>query len=129
MFAWLKTSITQIIDWFAKIFTTVFEFFKDNIKAVIKWVVETIGEVFKAAWDFLKDAVSWVLEQILDIAISAANALDLSALDGFNGAGSLPAEVVNVMQLLGVGTAIGIITAAIGIRLLLQLIPFTRLGS
>ena len=55
--------------------------------------------------------------------------VDLSGLQGFAPAGGLPAEILNVMALCGVGSAVTIITTAIGIRLALQLIPFTRLGS
>ena len=42
---------------------------------------------------------------------------------------SMPEEIINILGLLGVGPACGIIVAAIAIRLVLQLIPFTRLGS
>lgn len=106
----------------------------DWLKGVVEGAYDYAGKVLKAvfmaAWDFLQDAFSWVLDQLLGIAVSAANALDLSALQGHaNDWSIMPAEIVNVMQLSGLAVAIPIVVAAIGIRLVLQLIPFTRLGS
>ena len=66
----------------------------------------------------------------MDIVVSAIDGLPLDTISTNSTAwGSLPGEVLNIMGLLGVGTAVTIISAAIGIRLVLQLIPFTRLGS
>ncbi|MOA59084.1 hypothetical protein D3C78_1836160 [compost metagenome] len=57
-------------------------------------------------------------------------AVDTSGIDASLGAwGAIPAEVLNVLGLLGAGEAVAIIISAIGVRMLLQLIPFTRLGS
>ncbi|MBF5006636.1 DUF2523 family protein [Diaphorobacter caeni] len=105
---WLKTAFDKLFSWFGDIFVA----------------------IFKAAWDFLGDGVCWVLEQLLGVAVSAANALDLSGLQGHASDWSImPPEIVNVMQLSGLSVAVPIVVAAIGIRLILQLIPFTRLGS
>ena len=62
--------------------------------------------------------------------VKAISAIDLSGIQPhLSAAGGLPGEILNIMSLLGVGTCVSIIAAAIGIRLVLQLIPFTRLGS
>lgn len=101
-----------------------------KIVAVLVWFADLFVSIFVAVWDVCKDAFSWCFEQLLDVAISGITALDLSGLDSYAQAGgSLPAALLNILALLGVGTAISIITAAIGIRIVLQLIPFTRLGS
>jgi hypothetical protein len=101
-----------------------------KIAAVLGWIGKLWVAIFVAVWDVCKDAFSWLFEQVLKVAITALEALDLSSISQYTlSAGSLPAEVMNVLSLLGVGTAIGIITAAIGIRLAMQLIPFVRLGS
>jgi hypothetical protein len=56
--------------------------------------------------------------------------IDVSTLASYTGNwGSLPGDIVNIMGLLGFGDAANIIMTAISIRLLLQLIPFVRLGS
>lgn len=104
---WLKGAIVSLVNWFAGLFKN----------------------VFVALWDILKDVFSWLLEQLFDVVIYAVSSIDVSALNNVEGWGSLPSEVINVLGLLGVGAASGVIVAAIGIRLVLQLIPFTRLGS
>lgn len=101
-----------------------------KIASIVEWFGKLFVAVFKAAWDFIRDAVCWPFEQFMDIALGAVQALPLDGLSTQATAwGSLPAEILNVMGLIGVGTAVSIIASAIGIRLVLQLIPFTRLGS
>jgi len=97
---------------------------------IVTWFGKLAVAVFTAAWDFIRDAVCWPFEQIMDIVISAANSLDLSGLSAFTSSwGSLPSEIINILGLLGIGQASAIIGSAIVLRLTLQLIPFTRLGS
>lgn len=101
-----------------------------KISAVVAWIGKLIVAVFVSLADLGKDLLSWLFEQVCKVAVSALSALDLSALtQAAQSAGSLPASIINILGLLGVGTAISIITAAILIRLALQLIPFVRLGS
>jgi len=101
-----------------------------KIVSLAKWFGLLAVAVFLGAWDLLRDLVCWVFEQCLtaaDAAIAGAN-LDGVACWGCGG-GGLPAEIVNMCGLLGVGDAVAVIVGAILIRLVLQLIPFTRLGS
>lgn len=107
MFDWLKQKLTDIVAWFGDMFVA----------------------IFVALWDMLKDIICWLFETLFDLVISALESLDLSALDGFNGWGSLPSEMINILMLMGLHQAIGIVLAAGAIRLILQLIPFVRLGS
>lgn len=101
-----------------------------KIAAAVAWFGDLFVAVFVALWDVVRDLFAWLFEQCLDVAISAVAAIDVSALtSNLNTWGSLPTEVLNVLAVLGVGQAVIIITAAIGIRIVLQLIPFTRLGS
>ena len=102
---------------------------KQALVDMLKWIGELFKDVFKAGWDMVKDAFAWLVEQLLDVVIAAISAIDLSGLDGVKGWRELPSEILNVMGLLGVGEASAIIVSAIGIRLVLQLVPFTRLGS
>ncbi|EJE52903.1 Protein of unknown function (DUF2523) [Acidovorax sp. CF316] len=98
--------------------------------ALAQWFGELGKAVFTALWDLLRDAVCWPFEQIMDIVVTAVSALDLSGLSNYTGTWhTLPAELLNVLALIGVAEASAIIITAIGIRLILQLIPFTRLGS
>lgn len=107
MLNWLKNTILDIIKWFSDIFVA----------------------IFKAIWDLATDMLAWLFEQIMDIVVAAVGAVDLGGLDSYNPQTGFTSEMLNIMGLLGVGEASGIIVVAIGIRLVLQLIPFTRLGS
>lgn len=101
-----------------------------KIAAVLKWIGELWVDIFKALWDWIRDAACWPFEQIMEIVVSAVQALPLDGMQqNLQAWGELPGEVINILGLLGVGEASAIIVAAIGIRLVLQLIPFTRLGS
>lgn len=101
-----------------------------KLVASVAWVGSLFVAVFVSAWDLLKDVFSWLFEQVVKVGISGISSIDVSGLSGFaSSAGTLPANIMNILSLLHVGQAIGIITAAILIRLALQLIPFVRLGS
>ncbi|MFG0673179.1 DUF2523 family protein [Delftia sp. WSY_7] len=129
MLNWLKKTISDFVDWLKSTWTDFVDWIRDTITTLVKFVSDLVVNIFKAIWDMATDLVCWVLDKLLDLVVSAVKALDLSGLQGFAPAGGLPAEILNVMALCGVGSAVAIITTAIGIRIALQLIPFTRLGS
>ena len=104
----------------------------DKIDAVIDWFFELIPRLIEALVLMYKDMFLWCLEQLLSLA--------KGVLDGMTGFDDIiaqaatiwtgvPPEVMTVVQAIGLGTALTIITGAIMIRLVLQLIPFVRLGS
>lgn len=98
-----------------------------NIGAYLLGIAQ---KIMKAAFDVLWDAICWLFDQVLTFAVTLAGTVDVSAFSGAVGAwGSLPSEILNMLGLIGFGYCMGIIFAAIMIRLTLQLIPFTRLGS
>ena len=129
MLNWLKTTIANFVEWLKSTWTDFVDWIKETITTLVKFFSDLVVNIFKAAWDLLTDLVSWVIEQLLGLVVSAVNALDLGGLQGFASGSGLPEEILNVMALCGVGSAVAIITTAIGIRIALQLIPFTRLGS
>ncbi|VTY21833.1 Uncharacterised protein [Xylophilus ampelinus] len=101
-----------------------------KLAAIVAWFGKLAVAVFVAGWDFIRDAACWAFEQVMEVVVSAVGAVDLSSVTGnLQSWGSLPGEILNILGLLGVSQAAGIIVAAIVIRLGLQLIPFTRLGS
>lgn len=101
-----------------------------KVVGVAKFMGLLAVAVFLGGWDFLRDVFAWVVEEFLKGADALLAKLDVGALTTpGSGMGGLPAEVFNVLGLLGIGDCLTIIVAAIGIRLALQLIPFTRLGS
>lgn len=82
-------------------------------------------------YDMLKDVILFIFESFLSIAYLTISGLSsmFSALNVVQYLTMLPPEVQNVMAIVGVNDASVIIVTAIGIRLVLQIIPFTRLGS
>ena len=107
-----------------------FTFLLAKISGLVSWFGALFVSIFVAAWAIGKDLFSWCFDQILKVVVSIISTLDVSALQGYaSAAGSVPASILNILSVLGVGTAISIITAALVIRLTLQLIPFVRLGS
>lgn len=100
-----------------------------KLSALLGWIGDLFIAVFVALWDMVTDLFCWVLEQLLKVVASAVQAIDFGGLATYAQGATLPSEIMNVLGLLGVGTAITIILSAIGIRLALQLIPFVRLGS
>ena len=101
-----------------------------KLVGVTEWFGRLFVAVFTAAWDFVRDALTWPFEQVLDLAKKAIESIDVSGMTTNIGTwGSLPGDVANILGLLGAGTAVTVISSAIAVRLVLQLIPFVRLGS
>ena len=86
---------------------------------------------FAAFWLLGTDLGVWLFEQFMDLSIMILNSLgfDFDALNVTKYMTVLPQETINMMGLIGIGQAMAIIIGAIGVRIVLQLIPFTRLGS
>lgn len=82
-------------------------------------------------FDMLKDLACFLFEAIFSIVHLAISGLGsmLGAMNIIQYFSMLPADVQNIMAIAGVNDASAIIVTAIGVRLILQLIPFTRLGS
>lgn len=97
----------------------------------LDWLLDQLKSFALTIYDILKDFLLF----IVDILMSAGIVL----LDGFsevfelinltNYLNGMPNDVLFVMNATGLGQAIGIIMAAGTARLLMQLIPFVRLGS
>lgn len=114
-------------------FLKVSQFFTDFFQSIadaFQWLLNAFLQLFIDAWEMLTDLPVWVFDQVLQLALTAIQQLDLSTLTSYTSTwGELPAEVLNVLGLIGLSEALGIITVAVLIRLVLQLIPFVRLGS
>ncbi|HWI05607.1 MAG TPA: DUF2523 family protein [Acidimicrobiales bacterium] len=107
-----------------------FTFLLAKVVALARWFGELFVKVFEALWHMVTDLVCWAFDGFLGIAVSALGVLDFSAFTQYLGLwASLPGGVIEVLEAIALAQAVGIVIAAIGIRLVLQLIPFTRLGS
>lgn len=101
-----------------------------KLAAAVKWIGLLFVAVFTALWDILRDVPAWILDELMQLATTAITAIDVSAFSSLGQWWSgLPSEIMNMLGLLGFGEAMGIIVAAILVRMALQLIPFVRLGS
>lgn len=102
-----------------------------KITAFASWLITLVVAMFAAWWLLGTDLGAWLFEQVLDIAISALNSIEWNS-EVFNPGSyisALPDEVSNMMALLRLGECVAIIGAAVVVRITMQLIPFTRLGS
>jgi hypothetical protein len=95
--------------------------------AFISWGEALVLTVFA----MLKDALYFFLEMLLNLVEVVLLSLGslFSAMDLTQYISAIPADVSNIMGLIGLGQAMSIVIAAIVIRVSLQLIPFVRLGS
>lgn len=102
------------------------------------WIVELFNKLIEFLYrliislvDMIKDVFIWALDEVLtlcqaliDWVFSFFEPIDISQY-----LTAIPSEVSWVMSAIGLPQALSIILASLVARLLLQLIPFTRLGS
>lgn len=99
------------------------------------WLIGLSAAVLAAQFDVLRKSFFWAFDAILDLVIFILNTacfdacLGVTEINPRSLLSALPADVLSALVDLGVPEALGIIICAYGVRLLLQLIPFTRLGS
>ncbi|MCG6330885.1 DUF2523 domain-containing protein [Vibrio alginolyticus] len=88
-------------------------------------------QLLVSLFNMLKDLFFWAVEQVMDMVnmlLSGVFAL-FSPVDMSQYMTSIPPTVSWVMAAVGLPQCLSIILSAITVRLMLQLIPFTRLGS
>lgn len=101
-----------------------------KLAAMLAWVGLLIVAVFVAAWEFGCDVFTWVFDQCVSLMASLVGAVDTSSVLGVvQSHSAIPAAFLTYLGALGFGVAFQIVSAALLIRFVLQLIPFTRLGS
>jgi hypothetical protein len=105
---------------------------------MLDWLATTWNEFKSFLWSIVlsvqemhKDLTIWMFDSLLDITRLALEGVD-SYFDGLDitaYTSSIPPEVGWFLNQIGVPQALTMIVTALTIRLVLQLIPFTRLGS
>ncbi|WJG27586.1 DUF2523 family protein [Vibrio furnissii] len=94
-------------------------------------IINVLYNLYVSIRDVLFDIPPWILDQLLTI----SNALLMSVLSILEPVDlgqyltGLPSEVAWTLSMIGIPQCFAIISTAIVVRLLLQLVPFTRLGS
>lgn len=105
---------------------------------MLDWLATTWNELKQFLWSIVlsfaemhKDLAIFIFESFLDISYYALNGMD-SYFDGLNISSytsMIPPDVTWFLGQIGLTQALTMIVTAITIRIILQLIPFTRLGS
>lgn len=102
-----------------------------NLKNWWQAMVDFFYRLLLTVFDFLKDFFFWVIDNLMAGAIVLLDLLGegFAGLNPLSYINAIPAETQAMMAMTGFNEAMSIIVAAIGIRFLLQLIPFVRWGS
>lgn len=112
-------------------FAAIGRFFTDllaKIGQALEWFGRAFIQVFVDAWEMLTDLPAWLFESVLDLAVLIIGALpELPAVPDYWS--KLGGDALNILGLLDLHYCLGLLVSAIGIRFILQLVPFTRLGS
>jgi len=109
---------------------SLFQQFKNWLYSAFVEVLQKLESLALTIFDLLKDVFLWLLDQVLGLATGLLSAVSIPL--NWNPAqyiNAMPQEITNMLGLIGLGECVSIITAAIVIRLGLQLIPFVRFGS
>lgn len=95
------------------------------------WLLDTIKTLAFTLFTMIKDVFFFAFEQIMILITFVLNGMDalFQGLDITQYLTMIPPGTAWVMQQIGLGQALTMIVSAITIRLFLQLVPFTRLGS
>lgn len=103
----------------------------DWISDIVRFFANAIYNFFEGIKNLLFDIPIWLFDQIMTLseyAISQVFSL-FAPMDLGQYISNIPPTAAWVMSMVGLPQCLSIIVGAICIRLILQLIPFTRLGS
>ncbi|AAL49742.1 TPA: DUF2523 domain-containing protein [Vibrio cholerae] len=104
------------MDWVIDLFNKLIEF----LYRLLITLIDMLKDVFLWLIDGVLSAVNLLLEK----ALSLIEPMDVSSyLTG------IPSGAAWVISAIGIPQCLGMIMSAIIVRILLQLVPFTRLGS
>jgi hypothetical protein len=105
-----------MLDWLASRFNDIIDFFWRLVLSI---------------FDMLKDLFYFIIEALMMVGVTILNGLGslMSGLDIAPFFSALPAETLSIMTQIGISQALGMIVTCLGIRFILQMIPFVRWGS
>ena len=97
----------------------------------LDWLAVQLQSFILTLWDMFKDLLLFVIDVFMDLGILILNGMSsaLELVDLSQYISGMPPEVQTVFANTGLGTAVGMVMIAGTTRLLMQLIPFVRLGS
>ena len=108
--------VQAILDWFAHRWNAFIDF---------------MWRLILSIYDMLKDFFYWIIEELFLIGNTILDSIaylfdGLSITQYFS---MIPPETTHMLNVIGFSEAMGMIVTSLGIRLILQLIPFVRWGS
>lgn len=94
------------------------------------WIMQLFKDLLSSAYDMLGDVAAFILDKIMLGVISLLDLIPVSTSFNANQymAGA-PAEFIGMLIAIRVPEALAILAIALGIRFLLGLIPFIRVGG
>jgi hypothetical protein len=95
----------------------------------LSWFHQFIVDIFSAVLIGVLKVVLFLADSLLAMLNIILDLFDTSIFDPGQYFEQLDPAVLEVISLLGFSDAMAIIVAAVVLRIVLQLIPFTRLGS
>lgn len=98
----------------------------------VYWLYALVIAAVNSVVQMLLDVFCMIVDQLLAVVVYLLELIDLSDFAGFNlteWINKLPPDALNVISLVGLPQASVMVISALIIRLFMQLIPFTRLGS
>ncbi len=99
----------------------------EAINAVLDFLYRLMITCIDLVADLVCGAVDAVLGVITEILSGFSGVADLVGISSIMS--SLPTGFTNAMYFMGLPSCMGMLVTALGIRAVLQLIPFVRLGS
>lgn len=98
---------------------------------IFAWIVVQAKSALLTLWDMFTDLLLFIVDLFMSVGLIALEGMSeaLQLVNITNYINAMPADVLGVVNAIGLGEAIGMVMAAGTARLLLQLIPFVRLGS
>jgi len=105
---------------------------------MLDWLAERWNAFVNFSWqlvlsllDLLKDFFFWCLETLMDVGLFLLDGVGamMEGLDIAKYFTMLPPEALYMLKITGFSEAMGMIVTCIGIRFVIQMIPFVRWGS
>lgn len=117
---WLHEKLQSILNIFRDFFFELFKSITEFFKVFLTTLYDALKDFFLFCFDSLLTLLVYLLESLGTL---------FDALDFTSAMSDMPADVLNIMGLLGLGNCMSLIVTSLIIRITLQMIPFTRLGS
>lgn len=127
---WVNTKLDSIVAWFKSLVDSIITAVSDFIRDMWDVILIFFKSIMLTAFEMLKDLFAAIFDIMLVFLVGMLNAFgslvqSLDILRAFD----IPPHIANILGLIGIGPACGMIATALVIRMGLQLVPFTRLGS